>query len=359
MFRIAVAAVRNKIREVNSTLADAVLSNSISNGFRQKADSHQPLHRTSSGLPLYAEGKHTFFVEDDGESPTYIIDGVRFSFEEAAYLPHFFHDSRYAPYDQYVQMLREFVGLLRDNPVKAAPRRNLQFRVAETEEERMETYRLRFLAYDAVGQLYTSYFPDGLETDELDDVSTHLIAQDIDSGKYVGSARLISDTEKGLSMERFKTLGREPGRTYMEFSRWSVWPMRQPDVHWGLFDLAMQYAVSNGVTDFVGFGQKDIEQFYEKHGFFPIDHSSVFYGAENGIRLDLAEFARKGYKLDGVRFYRNRLDIKALMQGPGKSYPPQRSTCIPHPRAYRALDPDPQIVLEGKKPSLGELLAAE
>jgi len=71
--------------------------------------------------------------------------------------------------------------------------------VAHKAAEMEEIYRLRYKVYCLeCGYEKASDYQDGLESDDFDDVSTHFVASEKNSGTVVGTARIIHAQEKGL-----------------------------------------------------------------------------------------------------------------------------------------------------------------
>lgn len=82
--------------------------------------------------------------------------------------------------------------------------------VAPEATEMEEVYRLRYKVYCLeCGYEKASDYMDGLESDDFDDVSTHFIAAEKQSGKVVGTARIIHAQEKGLPALKYFKLQKE------------------------------------------------------------------------------------------------------------------------------------------------------
>ena len=82
--------------------------------------------------------------------------------------------------------------------------RNLEIKVAETEEEREKCYRLRYDVFAQHGFIDRNRYPDGRVTDEYDDISVIFYASRRNDGgkeEIVGTIRVTPPTEKGFQIE--------------------------------------------------------------------------------------------------------------------------------------------------------------
>lgn len=77
------------------------------------------------------------------------------------------------------------------------------FKKVTTGEELQEVYRLRYKVYcDEWGFERPEDHPEGIEQDEYDEHSTHFVAFRNDTGQFIGTVRLIFDSELGFPLER-------------------------------------------------------------------------------------------------------------------------------------------------------------
>ncbi len=100
------------------------------------------------------------------------------------------------------------------------------FRIASTDREKEEIYRLRYQVYCLeCGYESPEDYPDGLETDEYDRYSVHFLAVDGDQN-VVGTVRLILHSELGFPIEkhcRFHVdVSKIPHNTLAEISRLAI-----------------------------------------------------------------------------------------------------------------------------------------
>ncbi len=108
--------------------------------------------------------------------------------------------------------------------------------LANTDELRKEVYKIRYNVYcDELGFEDKEAFPEGLEQDDFDDFSTHLLLFHKATGAYAGTVRLVQpaagSNEQILPMEKFcshaldqeivELLNQKPG-TITEASRLAV-----------------------------------------------------------------------------------------------------------------------------------------
>jgi len=209
--------------------------------------------------------------------------------------------------------------------------RNLQFRIAKTEQELWEVFHLRYLGYLDSSYLDPTYFPDKIEKDKWDDIAINFLAQDLDTKKYLGCVRLIPDSKRGLPIEERINIDdfRSPEKKIWEHSRWVSWPKGQPDVNWGLFKATVQYSWMQGVTHWIGLGICEMKRFYESRGFYQLEPYR-----------EIEFLAEEGYK-PNKRFFCTIFDFNLIYNSNPEDLPFK-----PHPNVFKALKPDYKIKLD-------------
>lgn len=83
------------------------------------------------------------------------------------------------------------------------------FRRAITMKEKLEAYRIRYRVYLEEGFIERNAFENGIFRDEFDDVSQHFLAYH-ESGRLVGSTRLVLPSERGFPTEFLFEFDRPP-----------------------------------------------------------------------------------------------------------------------------------------------------
>ena len=70
---------------------------------------------------------------------------------------------------------------------------NNYFNIITNQEELLEAFRLRFVAYSEAGYINPNNYPLGMEFDKYDAASVHFLARSLATGNTVGYVRLILD----------------------------------------------------------------------------------------------------------------------------------------------------------------------
>jgi len=127
-------------------------------------------------------------------------------------------------------------------------------KVARTEKELLDVFRVRYEVFVKEEQyLDEKLYPDGLEKDEYDelDITTNFITY-VD-GKPAGTHRLIRDSPRGFTMDRYVDLSelRKKSKSLVETSRYTVLPefRGRREVWAGLLKISINYSVMHGFTD--------------------------------------------------------------------------------------------------------------
>jgi N-acyl-L-homoserine lactone synthetase len=214
--------------------------------------------------------------------------------------------------------------------------RQLEFRLALTDAEKEECFRLRLTAYAAAGYIKDKKkFDKGMERDMFDDFAFHFYARNMESEENVGYVRVVPDSSEGLPMEKYASLDdfRTPEKVLMEHSRWISFPRGQPDVNWGLYNATVQFGHIYGITHFVGLGFVRMKRFYESRGFCQIEPYREIHFKEDG-----------GYTPDAL-FFRTAFDFEKIFSKRGEGIPFTHHD-VPNEKVFRGLDPDPRIKIE-------------
>ncbi len=97
---------------------------------------------------------------------------------------------------------------------------------ASSSKDLEDVFRLRYQVYTQEHQfLNPNDYPDGLEKDDFDNSSIHLLIRN-DQGRAIGTARLVLNSEKGFPIEKeydiTKTLAQIDRKKLGEFSRFAI-----------------------------------------------------------------------------------------------------------------------------------------
>lgn len=124
------------------------------------------------------------------------------------------------------------------------------FKLAETQQEKEEIYRLRYRVYCLEKDwLSKADYPDEKEIDEFDDCSAHFIAKD-SLGNITGTVRLILHSQQGFQITRYFEIDLpNGGLNCSEFSRLAINNgKRNNKIELGLYRETFQYCQNKGIT---------------------------------------------------------------------------------------------------------------
>lgn len=137
----------------------------------------------------------------------------------------------------------------------------LEFKIATALKDIQDYQRLRFKTYSdpRVAYIKPDDCPDGLETDEFDDISVHMICRETDSGDVLAGVRMTHDSEKGFPLEKYYDISRHrlDRSMIVECSRRvTMLPGRHNDhllskATWGIVAFGISYFFDNRITHYI------------------------------------------------------------------------------------------------------------
>lgn len=152
-------------------------------------------------------------------------------------------------------------------PTAALAAAPVYFQVADTPALRAEASRLRYKVYcDELGFLDKEAYPEEVETDAFDEVSTHIVAIQRDS--IVGTVRIVPKTSYGFPLESHCHVTSDIPRSSAELSRVVVdlrarqgktgfaygttWNTAGISIWWGLWLEVYYLTKQRGITHWFG-----------------------------------------------------------------------------------------------------------
>jgi hypothetical protein len=174
---------------------------------------------------------------------------------------------------------------------------NLEFKVAETIEELNGYFHLRWKIYKEIGWIDPDEYPDQIEKDEFDEISTHVICKDLSDGKIIAGLRLVPDSPLGFPLERYfsiKHLGFDRSKV-MELSRRVTLEYTIPNKYkTGLASLGVlaktyKYFIENKIDYYINASQKEqLRAISKMRGITePISFKYESLRGKNGLGLEV------------------------------------------------------------------------
>lgn len=131
------------------------------------------------------------------------------------------------------------------------------FRRAETQDERVDAFRLRHSVFSEEGFIRAEEFPSGAFHDEFDDVSEQILVHDA-GGTLVGTTRFVLPSDLGFPTERFFDFETPdvPRERMGEYGRLAIGPehrggTRAPML--GMLKAVFEVMLEHGITHVYAF----------------------------------------------------------------------------------------------------------
>ena len=161
----------------------------------------------------------------------------------------------------------------------------IDFRIAETQEEKEEAFKLRFEVYCKEKKyLKSENYPDGLEQDNFDKIADHFIALN-KLGKVVGTLRLVPREndlfkEKSIPLEHYTDFSRHVNTDSIvsELSRFTIDKDYRTNylLNFGLIKNATLFGLAEGITHFAISVSVNSKNYFEKFGFKQIGEPYMY-----------------------------------------------------------------------------------
>ncbi|MBE0447613.1 MAG: GNAT family N-acetyltransferase [Actinobacteria bacterium] len=185
----------------------------------------------------------------------------------------------------------------------------IEFRRAQTEDEMIAMYKLRYEVYCLEKRyLNADDYPDQLEHDEWDKYSVHFIATD--GTDIVGTVRLIKDSPIGFPTELLFDIARSNihNKSIAEVSRLIVNPQFKSltlQIANGLYKVMLNFSIEEGITHWYAVMDKHLYVAYSRIGFTfeQIGESKHCFGCNNSPYVLSLEESLANLKVVNTRMY--------------------------------------------------------
>ncbi len=153
----------------------------------------------------------------------------------------------------------------------ARKKRMITFKEAQTKEDKLAVYRLRYEAYCLEkSYLDARNYSDGLEYDEWDDYSVYFIA--VDCEQIIGTIRLILESPIGFPIENHFDIKIpiSTNKVFAEVSRLVVKSRSsKPGFHItnGLYKKMLEFSLEIGISDWLAILDERLLMAYRRFGF--------------------------------------------------------------------------------------------
>jgi N-acyl-L-homoserine lactone synthetase len=152
----------------------------------------------------------------------------------------------------------------------------LEFKIAETTEEKINCFKVRYKAYLDIGYIKKEDYKKEMIIDEYDSIST-IFAAVKNKAEIIGTVRLTPPSELGFQMEELFDLTelKKKSKILWESSKVMALPEGKFKAILGLANLAYLFMKEKEITDLCYMASPEHAQMYSKLGIYPFAEQKI------------------------------------------------------------------------------------